>query len=280
MKSLLGKSVISVWRTVVPRRMRNSLRLWLMLDLPDRFPQMIRQFNESPVLILAPHMDDEIIGPGGTAILHHRAGSRVTAVFLTDGSMGDPGNTGDVESRKHLTELRKDESRRAAKMVGITELVFLDGPDGALAETKEIVDSLVNSINTVIPALIYAPAVTDHHADHWATNRILRAALKRADRRLRENVLIRGYEVWSPLPANRMVDISDVAEIKKQAVEVFASQTKWVDYARTSLGLNQFRSAVGLSGRGFAEAFLESSFAELEQMMDIIAIHRPVSEES
>ena len=44
------------------------------------------------VMVLAPHMDDETIGCGGTLARHVRAGASVTVVFLTDGRHGGGGS--------------------------------------------------------------------------------------------------------------------------------------------------------------------------------------------
>src|SRR5512138_1319717 len=40
------------------------------------------------VVVLAPHMDDETLGCGGTLAKHRRRGANVLAVFLTDGRQG------------------------------------------------------------------------------------------------------------------------------------------------------------------------------------------------
>jgi N-acetylglucosamine malate deacetylase 1 len=61
------------------------------------FLQTSKQFNKSAVVwdpkdekvvILAPHMDDEVIGCGGTLRKHVLNGADVTVVFLTDGRYG------------------------------------------------------------------------------------------------------------------------------------------------------------------------------------------------
>ena len=85
MKHLFKQFVTGIWRMLVPKRAKNSLRLWLSLELPDRAPQLIEEFS-GPVVVLAPHMDDEIIGPGGAVIRHVQAGAAVTFVFMTDGA--------------------------------------------------------------------------------------------------------------------------------------------------------------------------------------------------
>jgi LmbE family N-acetylglucosaminyl deacetylase len=271
MKHLLKRMVVSVWRSVVPRRARNSLRLWLMLEMPDRSPQLIGEFGGGPVVVLAPHMDDEIIGPGGTVVRHVATNSPVTFVFMTDGMAGDP-RALDLSSRQKYAETRKAESRRAAEIVGVRDLVFLDGPDGSLADTPEMIAALEKVLAERKPAVIYAPAVTDNHRDHWGTNRILRKALDRLPLAATRDLLIRGYEVWTPLPANRMVDITAVVEKKKAAIEVFVSQTRLVDYSRAILGLNQYRSMMYFFGRGWAEAFLETTCDEYRRMFDQMSL--------
>jgi N-acetylglucosamine malate deacetylase 1 len=256
MKGTFKRFILWAWHIVVPKRARNSLRLWLMLDIPDLAPRMIEQFDEGAVVVLAPHMDDEIIGPGGTVARHVQSGSAVTSVFMTK----------DADAQTRIAE-----SRAAAEIVGVRDLVFLDGPDGALDDSEEMVGRLSKILEERKPRIVYVPGMTDYHRDHWATNRILRKALDR----LKGDILIRGYEVWTPLPANRMVDISSTVEIKRKAIAVFVSQTRLVDYARTILGLNQYRSMMHLHGQGFAEAFLENTAEEYRRLFDAISVKRP-----
>jgi LmbE family N-acetylglucosaminyl deacetylase len=287
MKKLLKRLIIGTWRLLVPKRARNSLRLWLMLEIPDRAPKLIEDFNDGPVLVLAPHMDDEIIGPGGTVIRHVRAGANVAFVYMTDGRAGDPDllklglPAAELDRRKQeLADIRKTESFRAAQMVGVRDLIFLDGHDGALFETPEIVGALVGIIQQHRPSVIYAPALTDNHPDHWATNRILKLALGCMGASSTRDITIRGYEIWTPLPANRMADITDLAPLKQKAIECFTTQTRFVDYSWTTLGLNQYRSMMHLLGRGHAEAFLESTAEEFREMMEWIGLHRRSQEKS
>lgn len=275
MKKLLKRMVRRGWRLVVPRRARNSLRLWLTLEMPDLAPTLIGDFAGGPVMVLAPHMDDEIIGPGGAVILHVRAGAAVSFVFMTDGKAGDPAAGPSQSSPQQIAQIRRAESHAAAAIVGVSDLVFLDGPDGALRETPAIVDALADLLRQRRPAIVYAPALTDRHPDHWATNRILHLALDRLDGQQLDQMLIRGYEVWSPLPANRMADITSVAQIKRDAIAVFVSQTRYVDYSWTATGLNQYRSMVHLRGRGYAEGFLETNVAEFRDLFERISLSNP-----
>ena len=64
------------------------------------------------------------------------------------------------------------------------------------------------------------------------------------------------YELWSCLWPNIGVDISSVADIKREAINCYASQIAYVDYAEGALGLNRYR---GLKlGVGHAEALFAS----------------------
>ena len=256
----------SAYGRLMPRGARNSLRLWTMLQTPDRAPRMITSFDAQPVVVLAPHMDDEVIGCGATLHRHVQAGAAVTCVYMTDGRSGDL-NLPAAEVAK-MIEGRKEESRRATKLLGISDLVFLDGPDGSLSELPALVDRVAGIINEKSAAWVYLPALTDNHKDHWATNRIFHAALKQC----RQEIAIRGYEIWSPTPANVMVDITEIIDLKKKAIEEFASQTQFVDYTHVSLGLAAYRSNVHMLGRGYAEAFLQTTVAEYRKLYEAILI--------
>jgi LmbE family N-acetylglucosaminyl deacetylase len=240
--------------------MRTSLRLWFLFDLPDKRPEPITEFNAADrVIVLAPHMDDEAIGCGGAILRHAQAGSDVTVVYMTDGSRGG------YNADNQLVERRKNESRKAAEVLGIKHLLFLDAPDLALTDSPEIVRRVVETLNDNRPTIIYAPALTDRHPDHWATNSVLHAALAQMPADWARDVLIRGYEVWSPLPANRLLDISAQFELKRQAVSLFESQLSF-DYVTAISGLNQYRSLTWQKGKGYAEAYLESTVSEYRRM--------------
>ncbi len=88
MKQFIKGMVKSAWRTILPASARSSLRLWVLLDTPDFSPRLIKEFTADPVVVLAPHMDDEVIGPGGAVLRHVEAGAAVTFVFMTDGAAG------------------------------------------------------------------------------------------------------------------------------------------------------------------------------------------------
>ena len=279
MKKKIRRLAVGAVRRFLPAGARNSLRLWLMLDLPDRAATPITDFSAGPAVVLAPHMDDEIVGPGGTIALHAQAGVKVCVLLLTDGALGDPDmGAGDptpqdmIRRRRALTELRKEESRRAGQIVGISEFEFYDAPDGALADTPELVQKVAAALERRRPAVVYAPALTDFHVDHWAANRILRLALDRLPGFLLRNMVIRGYEIWSTLPANRIADITAVIKIKEQAIAAFSSQMKSTDFVSAALGLNRYRSMVYSQGRGYAEGFLETTVAQYRELFEAIIL--------
>jgi N-acetylglucosamine malate deacetylase 1 len=190
----------------------------------------------------------------------------VTAVYMTDGREGNPdlyraGLPDSVIANKELALIatRKEESARAAKILGIQELIFLDNPDGKLAPAKAVVQKVRQILQERQPQIVYVPSVLDLHADHWATNQILYLATKEVLFADAWRLVYRGYETWTPLVASRLVDISDVIKTKEQAIEQFASQLVLADFRRTILGLNAYRSLYRSRGHGYAEAFYETT---------------------
>jgi LmbE family N-acetylglucosaminyl deacetylase len=75
-----------------------------------------------------------------------------------------------------------------------------------------------------------------------------------------------------------MADITQTADAKHRAIEAFVSQTRLLDYSRTILGLNQYRSMRHLHGQGYAEAFLETTPDEYRRLFDGIGLKRPFAD--
>ncbi len=71
------------------------------------------------------------------------------------------------------------------------------------------------------------------------------------------NITIYGYEIWTPLIPNRLVDISSVVEVKKQAIDKHTSQLQEMAYHKAIIGLNQYRGCMYAKKQmEYAEAFL------------------------
>lgn len=262
-----------VYRHLLPRDAKNCLRLWMMFDERHKPAEVIRSFPERRVMVLAPHMDDEVVACGGTLRKHVLTGAKVTIVFLTDGRAGDPTlrdrNLTATQRRRAeeaLSQRRKQESRQAANILGYDDLVFLDRPDGDLTtdvDTKQRIGLLLEQRQ---PQLIYLPCPLELHPDHWVASRLFAQVVAEGGPEFVPDIVCRAYEAWTPLLPNRLVDITDVFDLKMQALQQFASQLEHVDYVRTTSGLNAFRS-VTQDGRGFVEAFYEGTAAQHAQLI-------------
>lgn len=251
---------------------RNSLRGWLAQEAQDTAPLPLQRFDERRVLVLAPHPDDEVIGCGGVIACHVQAGARVRVLVMTDGRWGDarlhaPALQGAERERLQaaLVQARREESRAAAALLGVAELHFLERPDGGLCADAATVGALRQQLQDFAPDLVYLPFVWDLHPDHWQTNLVLCAAA--AGLPAAANLPLRGYEVWSPLPANRLVDISAQMPLKLQALAAFVSQLRELDYRRMVEGLNAYRSGALGAGRGHAEAFHELPLSAYQRLV-------------
>jgi LmbE family N-acetylglucosaminyl deacetylase len=248
-------------RLLFPAASRQALHAYSLYSRFNALPQLDVEVPGGNVLVLAPHMDDEVFGCGGVLARHIQAGAHVTVVYMTDGRKGNPslygGGLSEQEIRSaedNLVARRKLEAEQAASIVGVQELVYLDFPDGNLPRSQEAVERVRTVLQRVKPRRVYLPSLLDHHADHWQTNCVFHDAISNRTRTWSE-FSCWGYEIWPPLYANTIVDISDVIETKKKAIDAFDSQLRNVDYARVIMSLNSYRSFFRNGARGYAEAF-------------------------
>lgn len=210
-------------------------------------------------LVLAPHMDDEIIGCGGTLLRLIETGTAVHVLFASNSS-GGVGGGGDSA----LTTIRREEARDVADFMSFASITDLGFPDGHLhGHEAALATAIASALERLQPDILFCPFPADGHSDHMATA----AAVARAARDWRGNIL--AYEVWTALMPNAVVDISAFADRKAEAIRLYRSQCAALNFEAGALGLNAWR---GLPhGFAHAESFYRgtpAAFARLTALLD------------
>jgi len=208
-------------------------------------------------LVLAPHPGDDILGCGGTIILHRQLGHAVDVLYLTDGEKGASGI-----SVTKTASVRHQEAIDAAPKLKLEEsnLHFLHLPDGDLVNHSGSNYEFRQILEKTNPDVIYLPSFVEKHRDLYATNVLLK-------NNLIQSCDVAAYEIWSPFLPNRLVNISSVVEEKRAAMQAHTSQLKELDYLEASLALNRYRAAMYNIGISYAEAFIQSTSEEYFYLM-------------
>lgn len=222
----------------------NTIKSWNHCPLP----QVLELAHNLNILLIAPHPDDETLGCGGTLALLKKNNCRIKVVIVTDGN-----DNSLAEETPDVAIRRQDESREALSILGISDILFLTEPDGNCEYNKHLIKQLDDVINEFKADWIFSPSVLDCHRDHCA---IGLSVLSIWQKRLCQQRLF-VYEIWTPLPATWVVDISSVYEKKQQAIQCYKIPLKHGDYAHGFTGLMMYRSLyLGKVGH-YAEAFME-----------------------
>ncbi|MDR3450385.1 MAG: PIG-L family deacetylase [Alphaproteobacteria bacterium] len=145
-----------------------------------------------PILVIAPHPDDETLGCGASIAKARELGQKVRVVIVTDGRASGykPPTTPD-----QVAAMRRDEALAAIQILGVgaEDVVFLEVPDGNAAQhIAQIEEGLARQIETIQPRLIFSPYGIDEHPDH----RAVAEAMEKACRKVPGTRRIFEYPVW------------------------------------------------------------------------------------
>jgi LmbE family N-acetylglucosaminyl deacetylase len=151
----------------------------------------------SPLLVLAPHPDDETLGCGGLIARAAQRGYRPRVAFLTDGDRSHVGSpTWPID---RLAETRRAEAKAALAILGVPEedIVFLGWPDGDPCPPGGIdYEATMARLQTWTapfrPWSVWAPWRREKHCDHAAAAAFAADFVRRQDR----VVSLMEYIVW------------------------------------------------------------------------------------
>lgn len=243
-----------------------DLRMQALASMTDFFSTAVTPipitapFGKS-ILVVAPHQDDEVIGCGGALALQMLSGQSASVVILQDGA---DEHASVSMSREALRERRNEESRAAAREIGIDAPIFL-----GLTNLRSNADAAASALRKIIEQrgvdAVFTPFVLDGHPDHRASNFILAKALTGLSRPIRTIQ----YEVWSNCIPNVLVVIDQVADKKDTMLACFEFANGAHDYAHATKGLNMFHSRLLPAGKArFVECFFELPREEFVRLVD------------
>ena len=226
-----------------------------------------REFNRAMVVFA--HADDAEWGCSGTVARWCAEGCEVVYVLCTDGSKGtdDPELTG-----PELAKIRRQEQLEAGRILGLSDVVFLDYPDAYLEPNLDLRKAITRQIRKFRPDVLISlnpmrNLVNDtyvDHPDHIASGEATFAAVFPSARdRLTFPELItdeglephKVRELWimgfgEP---DRFVDVSDHIDTAVAALKAHRSQ---VDSESADRHLKEWRRRDGERlGVEYAETF-------------------------
>jgi LmbE family N-acetylglucosaminyl deacetylase len=184
-------------------------------------------------LVVAAHPDDSEFGCGGTAALWSRQGWEFYYLVCTNGNKGsaDPEMT-----PERLAPLRQEEQRAAARRLGVKDVFFLNYEDGELTYTRKLLGDVVRHIRLIRPYVVFTSdpetiIVRDsfvNHSDHRCAGLVAIDAVYPAARdrwnfpeHLEEGLEphnVKEIYIWSMDKGNFCVDITDIVDLKIQAL--------------------------------------------------------------
>ena len=232
-------------------------------DVADH-PRLVDRLPGSRILCLAPHPDDETLGCGGTLRKHVLAGDEVFVAFLNDGGRGHPGAASRA-ARADCARRRMREARAALEVLGVARSSFFGLPDGRLGSNLREAAKRLTALLDAFPAdIVCFPHPFDNHPDHRVVFDVAVHAATSAQR----NVLFAAYEVWTPVAANTLVDITQEMDVKEAALRKYESQMAALGHIERFRGLNAYRSLSLANASRHAEAFYVSPWREFRALIE------------
>ena len=222
--------------------------------------------SQKNVVIISAHPDDMEIGMGGTVAKLVESMAMVTSVVVTNG--GRSSNPFALTEQR-MAEIRREEALRAAKVLGVQDVVFCDEPDAAdEINAASVSGRLVEILIRLQPAEVYTlDEELDRHPAHRLAGKLARESVLKAGIALSGGIW--AYEIWGPFATwDRLEYIDRYVAKKMAAIAEHRSQVATIPYGEGVLGLNRWRAvfahpkASAPAGQ-YAEAFQRIAISPL-----------------
>lgn len=212
------------------------------------------------VLVVAPHMDDEVLGCGGSIARHVKEGCKVTVCVICNRAYNG-------EYNEDLINREKKCSEEAKSILNYDRLIFLDQPDEQLylyfRKSLQLLEKVAKEVN---PDIVYIPFYGDIHQDHKTAAQISNIVFRPISNL--NHVKILAYEIPSStnmsffsnsekFNPNYFINIKDEFDLKIKAMEKYESESRSYPHPRSPDMLRAHAQHRGASSScELAEAFM------------------------
>lgn len=188
------------------------------------------------ILVIAPHMDDEVLGCGATIARHVDRGDEVAVCIVANRAY-------EHRYEEQFIEREKKACAAAQLCLGYQRLIYLGLPDEQLdAKQIDLIVPIEGAVSEARPDVIYLPHRGDYHQDHRAIAEAMRVVC-RPYSGARAN-LLRVYETTSstgvvpalhdwPFLPNLYVNVEATLERKVAAMKCYEEEGRPYPHPRS-----------------------------------------------
>lgn len=210
-------------------------------------PVLIDSMENSTVLILAPHPDDELFGCGGT-LMKFQQNIDCNILYFSL-----PGKDASIQE-----SIKKEALNIAEKLQAKPH--FIESDSGQISAECETLDTLINELK---PDKVFTTFMLDDHDDHRKINQTLATSLTKT----KHECEIWSYQIYSTLIPNVLVDITSEMNKKSELMSIYQSVAGKRDWAHYIHGMNAMNSRyLAESAKNYVETFFvipSSNYLEL-----------------
>jgi LmbE family N-acetylglucosaminyl deacetylase len=185
------------------------------------------------ILALGAHPDDIEFMCAGTLLRYKQLGHNIHIALTTSGNQG----SNEYDSREEIAAIREKEQLEAAKLLG-AEVRFLRFDDQGLLNTPESRRAVINAMRWADPDVILTNPPNDPSTDHAVTGQIVsQVILSMPGKNIpadeppcTKKVSVFYWDTAGGVDSlpEVYVDISDVIDLKLEALAKHESQANWM----------------------------------------------------
>tara|TARA_Y100000817_G_scaffold191420_1_gene149564 strand:+ start:1441 stop:2079 length:639 start_codon:yes stop_codon:yes gene_type:complete len=203
------------------------------------------------ILVIAPHPDDEVLGMGGT-IKKLSPKNNITLLIMTDGASAQ-------YSDKKMIKVRKESCKKSSKILGISEIKFLNFKDMKLDSVPqlEINQEIEKIIKKIQPKIVFTSPKNDLNRDHDVTFNSTLVATRPSSSGVKKvfSYELPGY-TKKPFSPNHYEDITKQFVHKIKAFKMYKSEIMKFPHPRSIESIENLAVYRGIqAGIAKAESF-------------------------